>query len=41
VPIISFVDEGIERVLDTFQERAGINAIFGGAGEAIRQLGAG
>ena len=28
VPIISFQDEGIEQVLDTFQERAAINTIF-------------
>src|SRR6266542_1301183 len=27
-PIISFLDEGIEQVLDTFQERAAINTIF-------------
>ncbi len=28
VGAISFIDEGVEQVLDTFQEKAGINALF-------------
>jgi hypothetical protein len=28
VPIISFLDEGFEQVMDTFQERAAVNTIF-------------